>query len=394
MLKAKNDKNLPKGITLHKNGRYMGRFTYEGQRYTLYDDDLKRLEKSMNDMRYELEHGIYGDAKRMTMNQWFKIWLEDYKENTVKPSTKMSYQQYYNLYIRKTLGGKYIKDVRSIHIQKLCNDLAKRGLATNTISRVELVINGMLDQACKNDMILKNPCIGVVVPKIERKVRKVMTQQEQDIFIEHVNSEENIMFRTFCLLALGTGMRIGEILALSWDCIDYNKKTISIERTMVYRKDENGNYNFFFQTPKTKSSRRKIPLLDNVMFSLKKYQVEQRKYIQMIGELWMPKEEMENLIFTTKSGKPLIENDINRKIHKIINEINEKNPQIKLQQFSSHTLRHTFATRCFENGIPPKVVQEFLGHASIKMTMDLYTHVLNDTKQEEIKKLESVFKNA
>lgn len=394
MAADKNGKKLPKGITQRSDGRYMGRFSHNGERYTLYDDNnLKRLEKAMNDMRYELEHGIYGDTKKMTMNKWFDIWLQEYKENSVKRSTLESYKQFYDLYIRKPLGGKYIKELRAIQIQKLCNDMAKRGLATNTIAKVELIINGMLEQACKDDMLLKNPCRGVTVPKIECEPRKVLTEQEQEAFLNYVSIHESQMFITLYNLQLGTGMRIGEILGLTWDKINYKDKTISIDRTLVYHKGKDKRQ-AFFQTPKTKTSKRVIPMLENVTFLLKKWQREQKKQIDMLGTHWQPRKDMENLVFTTQIGQPLMTNEINRRIHQIVDEINEQNRDINMQQFSSHSLRHTFATRCFENGIPPRVVQDFLGHASIKMTMDLYTHVLEDTKKDEIRKIEKLFKNA
>ena len=116
----KNGKPLPKGVSPRADGRYMGRFTYAGERYTLYDDDNpKRLKKAMDDMRYELEHGLYGSSKNITLDKWLDEYLKTYKEPILKESTVNHYRLYYRLYIQPDMGKKYIKDIKGIHVQKL-----------------------------------------------------------------------------------------------------------------------------------------------------------------------------------------------------------------------------------------------------------------------------------
>lgn len=203
-------------------------------------------------------------------------------------------------------------------------------------------------------------------------------------------------YDTLFTLALATGLRIGELLALSWGDIDFTKKTITVNKTLQYMKNKETNkFEYIVQTPKTRTSKRTIPLLESLVFILKRQKREQEKQIKRMGDKWEPivAAGLDNLVFTTEFGKPFDRNSINRVLTSIVNGMNKERTE-PFEHFTPHTLRHTFATRCFENGIPPKVVQEYMGHSTLQMTMDLYTHVMEETKTEEIKKLEKVFKQA
>lgn len=388
-------KKLPKGITKRADGRYMGRFTYCGERYTLYNTDLKKLEKAMNDMRYELEHGIAGDMSEVSLNKWFEVWLKECKENVVKESTINHFKTYYDCYIRKQLGGMDIHDIRMIQVQKLYNSMKNKGYKENTIKKVNNILHNMFSYAVRNDLISKNPCEGVVIPKTGEKERRVLTSEEQNDFLEFVKKDSHYSrYSALFITGFGTGARIGELLALTWDDIDYANKVIHIRRTMVYLPGENGMC-FKLQTPKTKKSLRDIPLLDNVAKVLRRHSIEQKKQMMKLGNKWQPidKEGFRNLVFTTEFGTPFDRNMINRTIHQIVEKMNEGRKE-PLEAFTPHTMRHSFATRCFENGVPAKVVQEVLGHTSLNMTMDLYTHVIDETKQKEMEKLNYMFKEA
>lgn len=396
----KNGKKLPAGITQRPDGRYMARFQYKGEQYTLYHKtSVKQLVKDMNNMKYELEHGLYASAKKVKVDDWYNAWMNEYKAHTVKKSTFDLYDTYYNIYIKNILGKKIIQDLKPIHIQKLYNDMAKRGLKENTIKKVNTIICSMLQQAVKNEMIFKNPCVSVDIPKTEKTEKQILSAEQQDEFLQFIRSSNRWKkYHTLFTVALGTGMRIGELLALNWSDIDYNEKTIEINKTLQYLYNkEKKKYEYVMQTPKTKTSKRIIPLLDSLAFLLKKHRKEQQELRMSLGDKWQPlnKEGFGNLVFTTEFGRPFDRNSINRAISSIVTEMNKKREKgNEFPNFSPHCLRHTFATRCFENGIPPKVVQEYLGHTTIQMTMDLYTHVMKETKRDEIKKLDNVFKLA
>ena len=393
----KNGKKLPAGITQRPDGRYMGRFQYNGQQYTIYHKtSVKQLQKAMNDMKYELEHGLYANSKDIAVNEWFKMWMSEYKENTLKQSTFDMYCTYYDLYIKKSIGKILLQNLKPIHIQKIYNDMAKRGKKENTIKKVNIVINGMLNQAVRNEIIVKNPCVSVEIPKSEKKERRVLSQREQDEFLSFVrNSEKWKRYNTLFTVALGTGLRIGELLALNWSDIDFKNGIIRVSKTVQYLKNnETGSMEAVMQTPKTKTSKREIPLLDSISAILRKYKIEQQQLKWKLGDKWKPleKDGFRDLVFTTEFGKPIDRSNVPSVIRRILKDLNKDREEGVFEVFTPHSLRHTFATRCFENGIPPKVVQGYLGHSTIQMTMDLYTHVMKDVQQDEIKKIDKLFK--
>jgi hypothetical protein len=187
---------------------------------------------------------------------------------------------------------------------------------------------------------------------------------------------------------------------LTWDDVDFQKREIHVNKTLVYIKDlETKKYVFKYQTPKTKNSIRTIPMQESVYKALKRQRI-QKKEMQMLSERWEPLSGFENLVFVGKNGKPITEHSFQVTLDGIEKAINkerkkraekEKTEFIPIQHFYPHALRHTFATRCFEAGIEAKVVQGFLGHYSIAITLDLYTHVTNDKAKIEMDKLENLY---
>ena len=355
-------KPLPKGITLRKDGLYMGRFQYEGEVYTLYSHKLNELENKMNDLKYEIKHGIGGKKQNITLNAWFDTWMEEYKKSTVKISTYRNYKIHYDSYIRKSLGKKKLASVRADHIQKVYNDLMRKDFTTGTIKLVSAVLNGCFKQAEKNSMINKNPVPLATIPKgKERKERKVFTPEEQTVFLKYI--KDSYLYNFFAL-ALMTGMRNGELRGLKWSDIDFDNQKIFVNHTLIYIEGEG----HILVSPKTKTSRREIPMID----SAKEILLEQRKLCEgCLGE------EAENgYVYCLETGDPITRDRVTIELNKITKAIQVKDKQFK--RITCHCLRHTFATRCIENGMQPQVLKTILGHSSLAMTMDLYSHVLPD----------------
>lgn len=392
-------RKLPPGICQRKDGRFQGRFTFNGRRYTLYDRDLDELQRKMREALYELEHGIYGKLSNITLDKWFEFWIEEYKLESVKNSTVILYTTNYDRYVREQLGDRKLDSIKPLHIQKLYNTMKQQGLSLGTIQIVNSVLNNLFTQAVKNDLVMKNPCYGVVMPKREKKERRVMTKQEQKIFIKEIAGD---FYGPICMLALATGLRIGELTALTWNDIDFDNHLLEVNRTLLYQKTYGEDENTYqVQTPKSEHSKRVVPMIPDIEKMLKKYRKEQMEYILSKGNQWTPISGMENLVFTTRNGTPVQEVYIVKFLKRVTNRLNEKEekkakkegrePEI-FEPITPHTLRHTFATRAFEYGMMPKTVQEILGHSNLSITMDLYTHVTNDTKIKEMKKIVEVLR--
>ena len=377
-----NGKRLPEGITQRPDGRYMGRFRYGGDRYTVYDNDLREVKKKYINLKYEVEHGLFAKQDNITVSGWFNIWMKEYKEPTVKQGTVGVYRDNFRSYIEKPLGRKKLKDVRPEHIQKIYNDLNKKGYSRNTIELVSVVLSGMYKQALKNKIIIENPVPLATLPKVsEHKEPRVMTVEEQRIFLEYAkDSYLNDLF----ILALATGMRSGELRGLQWDDVSFKDKIIHVKNTLVYV-----NKDYSLDTPKTPTSRRDIPLIDNAVVVLKRQKLIQAENRMLLGDKWKNKKGLENLVFTTMTGYPINRDMLKQELNRVVAEVQKEHKEFK--HITPHTFRHTFATRCIENGMPPQVLKAILGHSKLSMTMDLYSHVLPNTKAAEIQRIANLF---
>ncbi|MGI6095011.1 MAG: tyrosine-type recombinase/integrase [Lachnospiraceae bacterium] len=373
-------KNLPKGITKRADGRYMGRFQYEGERYTLYDDDLEKLKIRIEDMKYELRHGIYEREQNITVDNWFKTWMKEYKKPSVKEITAERYISAYEQHVKKAIGKKKLKDIRPEHIQRIYNEMNKK-FGKEIISLTSVVLYGLFQQAYKNQIIKKNPVALTTLPKSgPHKKRRVLTVEEQKLLLQFADG----MGKDMMEVALSTGMRSGELRGLEWSDIDFTERVIHITGTLTELPGS-----VFKGTPKTASSKRDIPMLDNVYGILKRVKKEQAEYRLLMGNHWKTREGLENLVFTNKNGTFISNTWFSKMVQKAEDAIRDTG--IEFEHVHPHSFRHTFATRCIENGMPPQVLKAILGHSTLAMTMDLYSHVLPDTKAEEIQKIANLF---
>ena len=179
----KRGRKLPKGIQQRYEG-YEGRFMYKGKRYLVHGNTITETQKLVTELKYKLEHGLYVAQEKITLDEWYKTWLEEYKKNRVKIGTYTSYEKYYHSTIQERLGNKNLNDIRGEHIQKLYNDLVKEGYALSSIKVVSAVLNGCFKQAERNGLIERNPVRLAELPRQtgEKKGRVAMTKEQQGLF--------------------------------------------------------------------------------------------------------------------------------------------------------------------------------------------------------------------
>lgn len=390
-------KKLPKGISIRKDGRYQARYTVNGKRYTVYGKTKKEVEKKLRDATYEIEHGIYAKPDKITVDSWYKTWVKVYRENIVRETTLAGNSKCYK-HVKEEIGDMRLQSVRPEHIQKVLNRMKQEGYSRGYINHTRMTMNMIFGQAYMNGIIVANPVNKSVMPKVEEREnprRRALTEYEQKEFLECAEKRKPFYAGIF-YVGFSTGMRIGEINALEWTDIDFDNMEIHVTGTMIkvagkeYRKGP----------VKTDGSRRTIPMLPEVAKRLKKHKAEQAKLHMMMGDKWKPAKGLENLVFTTMFGKPLMTLSVGRYIDSTVNAVNrteekraaaEHRKPVVMESFCPHSMRHTFATRALEKGIPPRVVQSYLGHSTIDMTMNIYTHVTAELEKEEIRKLANQF---
>lgn len=381
-------KELGKGIRQRKDGRYSGRYVDRfGKRRELYDSSLSELKRKLNTVVYDDKMGHSVVENSLTVSNWFKSWMEIHKYNVIRNNTKMYYTSVYTKHIEPILGKKKLKDVTQLQIKSLLKDLDKAGYQYETQNKVRIMLLDMFDKAMIDNFVLRNPCKGIRLVRDEKKDIRVFTREEQNEFFECC---KGTFYDNLFVVAVATGLRQGELCALTWDDIDFEKREISVTKTLLYQKLEGDTKKeFHINPPKTRTSERKVPINRQCEIALKR-QYMQRNNV-MAKKSAKPLKGFEDLLFTTKYGTPICNQIMIDAIKKNVNEMNLCRDELEqFEMFTPHCFRHSFATRCFEADIPPKTVQAYLGHASLQMTMDLYTSVLSSKKQEEMQKLEGV----
>ncbi len=381
-------KELGTGLRQKANGVYSARYVDRfGNRREIYDRNLVDLKRKLNTALYDDANGNSVEDNSITLSQWFKSWIEIHKYKVIRNNTKMYYTQLFTKHIEPSLGRKKLKDITQLNIKTLLKELDQKGYQYETKNKVRIMLLDMFDKAMVDNYVLKNPCKGIRLARDEKKDMRVFSREEQAEFFE---CSKGTFYDNLFVVAVSTGLRQGEICALTWDDIDFEKKEISVTKTLLYQKLEGDTQKeFHLNPPKTKTSKRTVPISKQCEIALKKQYIQRNNV--MARKSAKPLEGFDNLLFTTKYGTPICNQILIDAIKRIIEEINLCRDELEqFEPFSPHCFRHTFATRCFEAGIQPKTVQTYLGHATLQMTMDLYTSVLEDHKQEEMQKLENV----
>lgn len=380
-------KELGKGISQRKDGKYQARFVDRfGERRCTYGTTLKEVKN-------KLALAIADNTKlrnvaepNMTLDEWYEKWMRVYKVPVIRANSKRHYETVYTKHIKPYLGNKKLTEITKLMVTDTINQVYDKGYQWETLNKIRVLLIDMLDRAMEDDFLVKNPARGVRLPiNRPQSEAKALTREEQTAFFE---CSAGTFYNNLFLVAINTGLRPGELFALTENDIDLEKNEIKVTKTLLYQKlDGNEQKEFHIEPPKTNSSYRTVPINSFCREALQKQIVLHK--IVCNNSPYRGKLEFPDIIFSTKFGTPLNSQIYMDAIKKIVDEINlMRDPLDVMKKFSGHTFRHTFATRCFEAGIPPKTVQTYLGHASLQMTMDLYTNVLEQKKADDMKLLE------
>lgn len=351
-------------------------------RKQFYGKTQKEVKEKLEEYKRKISMGILNEEK-IILQDWFYTWLFDYRKQDLKPKSFDRYYGIYKNYVNNTTLGKIkLCDLRTTHLQRHYNNLLNQGVTPTTIKQLNTNLKTCLGEAERQGYILKNWCKLVTLPKIEdNKEIKVLTKEEQTKFLAAIKGHElELLF----IVALGTGLRLGELLGLKWCDIDFknNELTVqrSIQRVPIFEGDKIVKYEVIEQTPKTKNSSRTISVPVNIINKLKKYKKEQNQLILYAGEAYTNN----NYVLCNKLGNIIDEKKPGRNLKSILKKLD-------IEPMKFHALRHTYATRLFEAGVPPKTVQHLMGHADIQTTMNIYTHVMKGEKMEVVDKINNLF---
>lgn len=386
-------KNLGKGYSQRKDGRYEARAVINGIKIDIYDMNLSNLKKNFEIAKADVLRKEKNIRPNITLGEWYDEWFDKCKAPTLKSDvSRRTYdRKTRNTYIA-IIGNKRVEDISQINIQSATQELVDKGYAERTIKEALSVLRECMDVAIANHIIRVNPCISIkVVNANVQKEKRVLSHEEQRLFLDEV--KESYYYEAYAIL-LSTGMRIGEFSGLQWNDVDFKNKQIKINRSMQTAYID-GKKIEELTTPKTSNSYRSIPFFGDTEQLLKKWKQKQDFYKQKLGNRWRARPELGDLVFTSTMGSPVTRYVIVHDINKVVQNINlkeifaasrEGRKPKEFKHLHPHAFRHTFATRCFEKGLDPLFIQSIMGHANYSTTVS-YTHVLDDIKQREVAKV-------
>lgn len=319
--------------------------------------------------------GTFVEPSLLTTSDYLSKWLHTAARPRVAERTFDSYSELITRYVTEDLGSRKLSDLRPLHIQKLYADMQERGLSARTVRYLHAVLTSALKQAVRWEMLSRNPADAVNLPKQVRKEMQALSPKEAGSFLKAAAEDKwGIIF----VFALATGMRPEEYLGLQWKDVDLNKGVVMVRRALIWRATGGG---WYFGEPKTARSRRSIPLPASMLRSLVEHRRKQAEERLKAGADY----QQHDLIFATSEGSPLMPRNLKRR---------HLRPILKAAKlpddFRLYDLRHSCATLLLAAGENPKVVSERLGHATITLTLDVYSHVLPTMQQAASDKLEKM----
>jgi len=330
----------------------------------------KDAQKFLNAKLRERDLGSFVDPASLSMEKFLNEWLENIARSRVREATFDGYKGIVDYYINPAIGSERLCDLRPDQIQQFYGQLQRKGLSARTVRYVHSVLSSALNHAEMQGMIFHNPCKRCQLPKQHKTEMKYFTPDQVRQFLEAAkNSKQYALF----VLAIETGMRPGEYLALQWKDIDLENRTLSVRRTVKVKKGGG----FYYSTPKTAKSNRPLTLTPELIAALKAQRIEQLQAKMQIRDVYREND----LVFPNEIGDPMLIGNLRKRyFEKIVKDAGL--PKIRL-----YDLRHTSATMLLSEGEHPKVVSERLGHASIVLTLDTYSHVLPNMQKQATAKM-------
>lgn len=372
-----------------KNGRQIQR--------SVYGKTRKEVAEKLNTILNSKQKCTYVAPQKLLVKEWLIQWLQSYASISTRPSTYISYEGYIHNHFIPILGDIPVQHLTPATIQSFYNQKhengrtdGKGGLSSKTIRNMNNMFHLAMEQARLNGIIAVNPTQGVVIPRQEKKEMRVLSVDEQAKLMSVIHMHR---LGFAILFDLATGLRIGELCALRWSDVNFNKCTIKVSRTLQrlmktraeldeIDDDDTESYNTVLieGAVKTPNGFREIPIPEKIWVKLLEHKEQQQCEYMTLGVPILPN----GFVFSMPFGtcvEPSTMRDALNYLLKIAG----------VEHANFHALRHTFATRAVESGVNIKTLSDILGHATVQITMDLYCHTSIDLMRESMDKMSGLF---
>lgn len=362
-------------IRKRKDGTWEARYTVGRDMQTgkqiqksVYGKTQQEVRKKLSQITTDMDNGVFTEPSKLTVGQWLDIFLSEYNKN-VKEFTQKSYEIYCKNHLKPMLGRIKLTALTTPMIQKAYNDIlagktSRKPLLPKSLKNCHGVLHKALKIAQKMGYIRYNPAEAVVLPRVEKPQIEPLTDNDIANFLKEIQGHK---YEDLFKVTLFTGMREGEVLGLTWDCVNFEKHSISIEKQLICEKKKGGEYKF----APLKNDKCRVEQLPTSIFKI----FEQLRFLPMSNNSM-------NLVFVDENGKNLLHKTVLANYKAVAKKIGIPNSRF-------HDLRHTFAVLSLQNGDSIKTVQENLGHATAAFTMQVYGHVSDRMKKESADRMEN-----
>ena len=341
----------------------------------------KEVAQKLREISVEIDKRTYLSPTKLTVKDWLDTWVKEYLED-IKPSTKYLYTRNVEMYIIPNLGSVKLDALTSPMVQALYNRLHKpdkkdvKPLSAKTIRSLHGVLHKALQQAVLNGYIRVNPTDACKPPRVVKKEIQPLDETQVSEFLKAIQGHPH---EYLYKITLFSGMREGEVLGLTWDCVDLEHGTLLIKQQLRREQQKGGKY--YFSPPKNNKSR-VLSLAPSVVQLFRLQKLKQNGMRLEAGNSW----EENNLIFSNQTGGFLSYRTVYDCFKRIVDKIGSPSTRF-------HDLRHTYAVLAIKSGDDIKTVQENLGHATAAFTLDVYGHVTAQMRRDSADRMEQVIKS-
>ena len=359
---------------ISSDGRWVGSLSLpDGTRKVFYGKKQSEVIAKLDEAANDLRRGMLAVGSTTTLQEYLENWLENVHKPTIRLSTYLNYRKLLNNYLVPGLGKVKLQKLTPQQVQVFYSQKMSDGLAPKTVNNMHGVLHKALDNAVKWNILSRNVCDAVTPPRIPRKEKNVLTKQQAHTLLEEVRTHR---LEALLTLAITTGMREGELLALHWQDVNFEDCSLQVKRAVSYLK----GYGYIESEPKTAKGRRMIKLPVFVVAILRRHKAQQEEHRREVGSAWIEKD----LMFTNAQGYFYSASTLRKVFRWFL-------VSIGLPHMRFHDLRHSAATILLAMNVHPKVVQEILWHSQIAMTLDVYSHALPSMQEEVTKQWDSEF---
>lgn len=351
------------GVSQRPDGRWQGRIRINDKRHYVYGQTQGEAATKLRALASVAAAGRSVNPSKLTVGEYLTDWLDAVKPS-LRPSTVASYQQLLRLHVLPSLGSVRLQAVMPLNLARLYSERAKSGISGRRCQMVASVLSKAFSDAVKLRLLTNNPAKDVPIPRHQARERRIWSLTETRAFMARVQMHERT-YDALWLIALASGCRIGELLGIRWDDVDYDAGTINITRTMTFV-----NNRPIEGEPKTKAGRRVISLPSFAVQALRQHKARMSALRLMLGDAWQG----ESRIFTTRVGTVPMPTHLRREFRATCRAAGV--PEMRI-----HDLRAMHATLSIHSGASVKAVQRRLGHASLAMTLSVYARSVNEGDQ-------------